>query len=194
MEKEIELNADLYKDGLSLEDYIASLPAKAEALGVEIDTLIITTFKDLHKEAMIAGDTLRKNLFSSLAADMQRQHTTERKKGWVPADLSYLDQLVRTYISGIEKSVAGLDASDARIPNLLTEKTILSTFKQNIVVKAVETLTADEEILAIGKIWAETKANSLGEIMSKLRDAYGKEKLNGKATVDRVNAFLRSVL
>lgn len=188
-----EINLDHYKDGLSLEDYIKSLPANAEKLGVDVATLIISTFKDLHKEAMLEGDTLRKNLFSSLAADLQRQHTTEQKKGWVPVDLSYLDQLVRTYLSGIEKSLAGLPEDDARIPTLLTEKTILSTFKQNIVAAAKETLSEEDEILAIGKVYVDHGLNTLGEIMSKLRELYGKEKLNGKATVDRVNAFLRSL-
>lgn len=145
---------------------------------------MLDKFKFLLSEAKSDGDKVRTNLYSYLLGQLQNEVGRGRA-----ATAEYLDKVVREVINGIDQSLANLKADDERIVSLLKEKELLLVHKLPDVV----TLTDEEEKEAIAKIHAELGCTTLSEFMRKLRELYTQERLNGKATVERVNTFLRSL-
>lgn len=145
---------------------------------------MLDKFKFLLSEAKSDGDKVRINLYSYILGQLQNEVGRGRA-----ATAEYLDKVVREVINGIDQSLANLKADDERIVSLLKEKELLLVHKLPDVV----TLTDEEEKEAIAKIHAELGCTTLSEFMRKLRELYTQERLNGKATVERVNTFLRSL-
>ena len=145
---------------------------------------MLDKFKFLLSEAKSDGDKVRINLYSYILGQLQNEVGRGRA-----ATAEYLDKVVREVINGIDQSLANLKADDERIVSLLKEKELLLVHKLPDVV----TLTDEEEKEAIAKIHAELGCITLSEFMRKLRELYTQERLNGKATVERVNTFLRSL-
>ena len=145
---------------------------------------MLDKFKFLLSEAKSDGDKVRINLYSYVLGQLQNEVGRGRA-----ATAEYLDKVVREVINGIDQSLANLKADDERIVSLLKEKELLLVHKLPDVV----TLTDEEEKEAIAKIHAELGCTTLSEFMRKLRELYTQERLNGKATVERVNTFLRSL-
>ena len=145
---------------------------------------MLDKFKFLLSEAKSDGDKVRTNLYSYLLGQLQNEVGRGRA-----ATAEYLDKVVREVINGIDQSLANLKADDECIVSLLKEKELLLVHKLPDVV----TLTDEEEKEAIAKIHAELGCTTLSEFMRKLRELYTQERLNGKATVERVNTFLRSL-
>ena len=147
--------------------------------------MLIEKFKTLLAEAKAKGDKVAINLYQYVLGQLQNQAGRN-----LPVDDAFLDTVVREVINGIDQALANLKADDERIVNFLKEKELLLVHKLPDVVKA----TVEEELTAIAAIYEETKSTNLSNIMAQLRNRLGKDRINGKETLDRVNAFIRSLL
>lgn len=123
----------------------------------------VQSLQDCLKEAKDAGCDIRKNLFSSMLANVQNE--LKRKK---PASIddAYMDQMAREYLNGIQLALDNLPETDPRVRILHTEKSILSAY----LLPMPEPLTDDQ----IVSIIAESGTQVFGLVMKYFKDNYAK--------------------